>query len=134
MSESLYSELEWLPRPPEDFARRCRALRETTGEVGREVRALASFGLDENKLSRLANAIEAVRDRPEALRPLTPFRLGIISNATSHFMVPALIATAARHGIALECVEANYGQLMQEALDADSTVNRVAPGCGAGCG
>jgi FkbH-like protein len=127
MSESLYSELEWLPRPPEDFAKRCRALRETAGDVGREVRALASFGLDENKLSRLANAIEAVRDRPEALRPLTPFRLGIISNATSHFMVPALIATAARHGIALDCVEANYGQLMQEALAADSTINRGRP-------
>lgn len=125
MSESLYSDLEWLPRPPEDFTKRCRALREATGEVGREVRALASFALDENKLVRLANAIEAVRGRPETLRPLTPFRLGIISNATSHFMVPALTATAARHGIALECVEANYGQFMQEALDAESTINRA---------
>ena len=127
MTEKLYSELEWLPRPPEDFAKRCRALRETTGEVGREARALASFGLDENKLSRLANAIEAVRNRPEALRPLTPFRLGIISNSTSHFMVPALIATAARYGIALDCVEGNYGQLMQEALAPDSTINRARP-------
>jgi FkbH-like protein len=127
MSESLYSELEWLPRPPDDFAKRCRALREGAGEVGREVRALASFGLDENKLGRLANAIEAVRGRPDALKPLTPFRLGIISNSTSHFMLPALIATAARHGIALECVEANYGQLIQEALDAGSTINRARP-------
>ena len=127
MSESLYTELQWLPRPPEDFAKRCRALRELTGEVGREVRALASFGLDENKLSRLANSIQAVRGRPDALRPLIPFRLAIISNATSSFMVPALTATAARHGIALECVEANYGQLMQEALAADSTINRSRP-------
>jgi FkbH-like protein len=127
MSESLYTELLWLPRPPEDFAKRCRALREAAGEVGREVRALASFGLDENKLGRLANAVEAVRGRPDALRSLTPFRLGILSNATSHFMVPALIATAARYGIALECIEANYGQLMQEALDAGSAVNRARP-------
>jgi FkbH-like protein len=127
MSESLYTELQWLPRPPEDFAKRCRALRETAGEVGREVRALATFGLDENKLARLANAIEAVRGRPDALGSLTPFRLGILSNATSHFMVPALTATAARYGIALECIEANYGQLMQEALSADSTVNRARP-------
>jgi FkbH-like protein len=127
MSESLYTELQWLPRPPEDFAKRCRALREAAGDVGREVRALASFGLDENKLARLANAIDAVRGRPDALRSLTPFRLGILSNSTSHFMVPALIATAARYGIALECIEANYGQLMQEALAADSTVNRARP-------
>jgi FkbH-like protein len=127
MSEKLYTELEWLPRPPEDFAKRCRALRDATGEVGREVRALASFGLDENKLARLANSIEAVRSRPEGLRPLMPFRLGILSNATSHFMVPALVATAARYGIALECIEANYGQLMQEALAVDSAVNRARP-------
>jgi FkbH-like protein len=127
MSERLYTELEWLPRPPEDFAKRCRALRRAGGEVGREVRALASFALDENKLVKLANAIEAARRRPEGLRPLTSFRLGIISNATSHFMVPALIATAARYGIALECVEANYGQVMQEALAPDSAINRARP-------
>jgi FkbH-like protein len=127
MSEKLYTELEWLPRPPEDFAIRCRALRAAGGEVGREVRALASFALDENKLVKLANSIERARSRPEGLRPLAPFRLGIISNATSHFMVPALIATAARYGIALECIEANYGQIMQEALAADSTINRARP-------
>jgi FkbH-like protein len=127
MSESLYTELEWLPRPPDDFAARCRALRGVAGEVGGEVRALASFGLDENKLGRLANSIEAVRSRSDALRPLTPFRLGIVSNATAHFMVPALVATAARYGIALECIEANYGQVMQEALAADSMINKARP-------
>jgi FkbH-like protein len=125
MSEHLYTELQWLPRPPEDFSKRCRALRETTGEVGREIRALASFALDENKLVKLANSIEALRPTPESLRPLIPFRLGIISNATSHFMVPALTATAARYGIALECIEANYGQVMQEALAPDSMMNRA---------
>jgi FkbH-like protein len=125
MSEQLYTELQWLPRPPEDFSKRCRALRETAGEVGREIRALASFALDENKLVKLANSIEALRPTPESLRPLIPFRLGIISNATSHFMVPALTATAARYGIALECIEANYGQVMQEALAPDSMMNRA---------
>src|SRR5882672_2489744 len=124
MSESLYTELEWLPRPPDDFAARCRALRGAAGEVGREVRALASFGLDENKLGRLANSIETVRSRADALRPLTPFRLGIVSNATAHFVVPALVATATRYGIALECIEANYGQVVQEALAADSMIDR----------
>jgi FkbH-like protein len=127
MSENLYTELEWLPRPPEDFSTRCRTLREAAGEVGRDVRALASFALDENKLTRLANAIDALRGRQDALRPLVPFRLAILSNATSHFLVPALVATAARHGIALECIEGNYGQVMQEALDPASTINRTHP-------
>jgi FkbH-like protein len=85
------------------------------------------LGLDENKLSRLANSIEALRRTPERLHPLTPFRLGILSNATSHFLVPALTASAARYGIALECIEANYGQVMQEALTVDSTINRARP-------
>jgi FkbH-like protein len=127
MSEQLYTELQWLPRPPEDFSKRCRAVREAAaaGEVGREIRALASFALDENKLVKLANSIEALRSTPERLQPLVPFRLGIISNATSHFMVPALSATAARYGIALECIEANYGQVMQEALAPDSMINRA---------
>jgi FkbH-like protein len=125
MSEQLYTELQWLPRPPEDFSKRCRALRETAGEVGREIRTLASFALDENKLVKLANCIESLRSTPDHLRPLIPFRLGIISNATSHFMVPVLTATAARYGIALECIEANYGQVMQEALDPDSMMNRA---------
>ena len=125
MSEQLYTELQWLPRPPEDFSKRCRALRESAGEAGREIRALASFALDENKLVKLANSIESLRSTPDYLRPLIPFRLGIISNATSHFMVPALTATAARYGIALECIEANYGQVMQEALAPDSMINRA---------
>jgi FkbH-like protein len=125
MSEQLYAELQWLARPPEDFSKRCRALREGQGEAGREIRALASFALDENKLVKLANAVESLRSSPGRLRPLTPFRLGIMSNATSHFLVPALVATAARHGIALECIEANYGQLMQEALSPDSLLNRA---------
>jgi FkbH-like protein len=125
MSEQLYTELQWLLKPPEDFSKRCRALRETAGHAGWEIRALASFALDENKLVKLANSIEALRSTPESLQPLVPFRLGIISNATSHFMVPALTATAARYGIALECIEANYGQVMQEALAPDSLINRA---------
>ncbi|HEY2464400.1 MAG TPA: HAD-IIIC family phosphatase [Steroidobacteraceae bacterium] len=127
MSEQLYTELQWLPRPPEDFSKRCRALREKVGSVGREIRALASFALDENKLVKLANCVGSLRSTADGLQPLIPFRLGIISNATSHFMVPALIATAARYGIALECIEANYGQVMQEALAPDSMINRARP-------
>jgi FkbH-like protein len=42
-------------------------------------------------------------------------------------IVPALIASAARYGIALECIPANFDQAMQEALMPDSVVNAANP-------
>ena len=85
--------------------------------------------MDENQLHRLAKALERARAAGVSLAPLTPFRLGIVSNATTHFMVPPLVASAARHGIALDCVEAEYAQVMQAALDANSAINQA--GCDA---
>lgn len=124
----LYAELEWLARAPADFVQQCRDLAVEDGRpFGVRVRALAGFGLDANQLERLARAIgRAVRDG-RSLAPLVPFRLGIISNATTHLLAPALVASAARHGFALDCVEAEYGQVMQEALSPDSTLARAKP-------
>lgn len=126
MSNALYTELAWLPRAPDDFTARVRALPETAGtDLGREVQRLANHRLDENQLNKLAKAIQKAQAGQRSLAPLTPFKLGIISNATSHFLVPALVATAARHGIALDCIEADYDQVMQSALSPDSTINRA---------
>ena len=127
MSQTLYSTLAWLPAPPADFAGQCRALLAGGEGLGQRLQALAGFGLDENQLNRLARTIEQARRQDLSLAPLAPFRLGIVSNATSHFLVPALVATAARHGIALECIEADYDQAMQQALAADSPINRARP-------
>jgi FkbH-like protein len=44
-----------------------------------------------------------------------------------HFIVPALVGSAARHGIALTCVAGDYDQVLQDALCADSAVNRAKP-------
>ncbi len=107
---ALHAGLAWLP-PPEDFVAQCRSLDEDTAvSLGRRVQALARHGLDENQLHRLARAIARARERGRSLAPLAPFRLGLISNATTHLLAPALVATAARHGIALDCIEAEYGQ------------------------
>jgi FkbH-like protein len=125
MSNDFYERLAWLPPPPEDFATRCRAAQVGVPELGRRLRALATAALDENQLTRLAKVIE--RARGSSLAPLTPFRLAVISNSTSHLIVPALIATAARHGIALECIEADFDQVVQEALSPDSLINSARP-------
>lgn len=127
MSQTLYSTLAWLPAPPSDFSALCRSVLADESSPGTRLQALARFGLDENQLTRLARSIDQARLTNGSLAPLIPFRLGIISNATSHFLVPALVATAARHGIALECIEAGFDQAVQEALSADSPINSAHP-------
>lgn len=122
MSEGLYRGLCWLPRPPPDFNSRCRALANSELECGRQIQALASHALDDNQLNRLAKVISTLR-ASVGLKPLTPFRLGVLSNSTADFLVPVMVATAARHGIALECIKANYDQVIQEALSPASVIN-----------
>jgi FkbH-like protein len=51
----------------------------------------------------------------------------VLSNSTIDLIVPALVASAARHGIALEVVQPSYDQVAQEALTPDSKVNSSKP-------
>jgi len=95
----LYRSLSWLPRPPADFVARCRAL-EPDPAPGPGLQALAVYALDENDLHRLSALITGARHAGKSLSPLVPFRLGILSNATTDFIVPALIAIPWRDGIA----------------------------------
>jgi HAD superfamily phosphatase (TIGR01681 family) len=83
--------------------------------------------LEENELIRLAKTIGRARESGFSFAPMTSFRLGLISNSTVDFIVPALIASMARYGIALECVSADYDQGIQEALNPDSAINRANP-------
>jgi len=127
MGDELLAELSWLPKAPEDFSERCNALIGSEGPQGERVRALASCALGENKLNRLSKVIDALRARPGAIHPLVPFRLGMTSNATTHYLASPLVATAARYGIALECIEGEFDQSLQESLDPDSAINRARP-------
>ncbi len=124
---NLYTQLQWLPPAPDDFSARVKALGQTDAPLGGELRALANHALDQSQLTRLAKAISKLRAAGTALDPLTPFRLAVLSNATIDFIVPALIASAARHGIALEVIQPSYDQVAQEALTPDSHVNSAQP-------
>ena len=125
--DNLYSELMWLPRPPQDIGARLKAVGTAEGPLGKELQLLASFFLDQNQLTRLAKLIETARKDGKPLEPLIPFRLALLSNSTIDFIVPALVATAARHHIALEVVQPSYDQIAQEALTPDSKVNSAKP-------
>jgi len=122
----LYAELQWLPRPPQDFSARLKAL-DTSGSFAVELQALARHGFDLNQLTRLARALDKARSAGRSLAPLIPFRLAVLSNSTIDMIVPALVASALRHGIALEVIKPHYDQVAQEALTPDSKVNSSKP-------
>ena len=123
----LYEQLQWLPRPPEDFSRRLKALSASEGPVGAELRSFAQYGLDLNQLTKLDRAVERARSAGKPMAPLAPFRLAILSNSTVDLIVPALIGSALRHGIALEVIQPSYDQVAQEALTPDSKINSSKP-------
>lgn len=124
---NIYKELSWLPQPPADFSEACRGLVQQPDSAGLKVKALASHALDENQSIRLAKAVDALRRAGRSLAPLTPYRLAVASNSTTSFLEPVLIATAARYGIALECVRTGYDQATQEILTPDSPLYQAAP-------
>jgi FkbH-like protein len=124
---SLYSELQWLPRPPREFRERLKALEIGPCNLGRELQSLALHALDVNQLTKLAKTISKARADGRSLDPLIPFRLAVLSNSTIDMIVPALVASAARHGVALEVVQPSYDQVAQEALTPDSKVNSSKP-------
>ena len=124
---ALYSELSWLPRTPEDFYPRCKNALQDPESLGTRIRALASYGLNENHLIRLAKLIASARGQGKSLEPLSEYRLALISNGTVDFIAPTLTATAARYGIALECVTSGYDQAVQDSLNPDSAINRCKP-------
>lgn len=124
---ALYSELQWLPRPPRDFPARLKALAHASDPLGREFQSLALPALDLNQLTRLAKAIDREREAGKSLAPLAPFRLAVLSNSTIDMIVPALVASAARHGVALEVIQPSYDQVAQEALTPGSRINSAKP-------
>jgi FkbH-like protein len=127
MSKDLYKDLLWLPPPPADFSAQCRAILESSENLGEQIRHLAACRMNEVQLARLAKVIHGIRESGRSLDPLIPFRLAVVSNATTHFIVPALVASAARHGVALECIAADFGQVMQEVLSPHSPLNLAQP-------
>ena len=97
------------------------------GPLGRELQSLGLHALDLNQLTKLANTIDKARADDKSLEPLVPFRLAVLSNSTLDLVVPALVASAARYGIALEVIQPSYDQVAQEALTPDSKVNSSKP-------
>ena len=123
----LHTSLAWLPRPPQDFTTLCLSVLASAEDPGTRLQWLASHALDEIQLNQLARQVARAHERGYSLAPLSPFKLGLISTANTDFIAPALVATALRYGIALQCAEAPFGQFAQQALLPDSEIKRAQP-------
>ena len=125
--ENLYTELMWLPLPPENVGKRIRALDVEADDFAREVAVLASFRLDQNQLTKLGKALGGAIRSGRPLKSLTGFRLALLSNGTMDLISPVLVASAARHRVALDVIMPSYGQVAQEVLSPDSAINTASP-------
>jgi len=119
--------LPWLPRPPADFRARCKAVDAEGGARGPALARLAAFALEDQHLVHLARSIATAGATGVDLAPLGSFRLGILSNATTELIIPALVGSAARFGISLDVVEAPFDQSVQVALNSDSPFQQARP-------
>ena len=124
---SLYEDLRWLPPASDGFPCQLKSVDRSSETLGRDLQVLASYAMDLNQLTKLAKLIGQARAESRSLAPLVPFRLAVLSNSTVDLVVPALVASAIRHGIALEVVQPSYDQVAQEALTPDSKVNSSKP-------
>ncbi len=118
--DTFFQDLAWLPRPAADFQTVCRSVQSNPENAGAKIMALARVALDENQLMRLSKLVKTLLNEGHLLEPLTPFRLGYVGNGTSDFIQSALVATAARYGILLDCVSTRYDQTLQDSLNPDS--------------
>lgn len=120
MTHELYK-LPWLPKPPDDFA---ALLTKATDQADVALlRQLAGYRLNLRQLEKIERAASQIAHGSD----LIPFRLGLLSNATTSLLPGALKASALRHGIALEVVESPFDNVMQVALDANSEFVRASP-------
>jgi FkbH-like protein len=124
---SLYVKLQWLRRAPKEFSVRLKVLESSPGLVGQDLQALALHALDLTQLTKLGKAVSKMQSDGKSLDPLVPFRLAVLSNSTSDLIVPTLVASSVRHGVALEVIQPSYDQVAQEALTPDSMVNSSRP-------
>jgi FkbH-like protein len=122
------SSLPWLPAAPDDFRRLCRGIGDKTENWAHDLRALSQHALNESHLTTLARALRGLREKNGGNIPgLQPFRLGLVSNATTKLLAPAITASAVRYGVDLEVVEAEFNQVMQAATASDSKIISTKP-------
>jgi FkbH-like protein len=113
--------LPWLESPPADFRARLRSLDANDGAA---VRRLAASAMNGDQLGRFGQFVNR-NAAALASAGLTPLKLGIVGSHTTDFMADALAASGVRHGLLVNVVRADYGQVVQSVLGPDPALNGV---------
>jgi FkbH-like protein len=115
----MQSLLRHLPEPPQDFRILCRGADSLS-----TLHHLARYQLESTQLEQLERARQRVNGASGG-----DFRLGVLCNATTDFLPAAFSATGLRHGLNVDVVLGDYGQILQDAADPASRINQQ--GCDA---
>ena len=107
--------LAWLPKASVNWGKQL-----SLALSFKELKELSNFLLDDIQLRRLHGKYKQLGDAKLDTAPLTPLNIGVISNSTYKLILPALVATGLRYGFAINIIEAEYGQIAQEAFSDNS--------------
>lgn len=113
-------DLPWLPLPHADFVQQLRSLRDSEAFDAVRFRKLATTRLNLQQLTALSRALPSTTQGLPGER----LKLRVLCNGTFDFLLPAVLATAPRHGLSLVATNAPFGSHVHEALDPASETNR----------
>lgn len=111
--------LPWLLPVPEDFRKHVKALAASDAPDIGVLRRLAATAMTVDQLGQFAKTVRALSPHLRAAG-LSPLRLGLVGSHTLDYLAPSLEATGVRHGLVLDAVKADYGQVMQAVHDPQS--------------
>ena len=113
----------WLINAPANFRELNKQLLDGCADLSERIFALANTRLDINQLKALSKTISNLNNTGHNLSTFSEFHLGIVGQSTTSLFADALPAAAARYGINLKTLEAEYDTVIQSALDASSAIN-----------
>jgi FkbH-like protein len=122
MTQESMIDLPWLVVPAADIREELRALRRADAVAWEQVERLSRLRLNAVQLGQLAKS--AGRALPQ---PSTQVSLGVVTNATSELLAPAIEGTAPRFGMSLRALTHPFGTFSQQALDPNSEINLAKP-------
>ena len=118
-----FLDLPWLPVAPDGFRQRCRQLTGSAPHLGATLQALATFRTTPEQAAVFARVLRRLGQSDGALAPLSPVKLGVVSNATMELLADEWPIAASRHGVALTTILAPFDQVLQQGLDPRSQLN-----------
>ncbi|MGF7151726.1 FkbH-like protein [Sphingomonas zeicaulis] len=118
--------LPWLPAKAPDFSTSIKAARALPSISGASLRDFATQALDLDSALKLSKLIETKREAIEPA-PLSPLKLAVLSSSTTSYTVPAIRASAPRHGVLADIYVGDYGQTAQEIYADGTGLHSFAP-------